>query len=160
MRNDVVSQSHRSKITIFQRSSGSRRSYKTNSMSRVTNNRSHEIQPASLPRQPAEIMASSWKCDAWKRCLLLFYGGGILARRGDLSLNRFAHRMHSRFLEQRTISQDSIYAAAASTKLRSGYPNSFTYFPLSRKYICVDLLSVLSASLFHLLSYFRFFVLL
>lgn len=54
MRNDVVSQSHRSKITIFQRSSGSRRSYKTNSMSRVTNNRSHEIQPASLPRQPAE----------------------------------------------------------------------------------------------------------
>lgn len=160
MCNDVVSQSHRSKITIFQRSSGSRRSYKTNSMSRVTNNRSHEIQPASLPRQPAEIMASSWKCDAWKRCLLLFYGGGILARRGDLSLNRFAHRMHSRFLEQRTISQDSIYAAAASTKRRSGYPNSFTYFPLSRKYICVDLLSVLSAPFFHLLSYFRFFVLL
>lgn len=58
--------------------------------------------------------------DAWKRCLLLFYGGGIPGRRegrrkgggeGDLSLNRFAHRMHSRFLEQRTISQGSIYAA-------------------------------------------------
>lgn len=26
-------------------------------------------------------MASSWKCDAWKRCLLLFYGGGIPGRR-------------------------------------------------------------------------------
>lgn len=39
----------------------------------------------------------------------------------DLSLNRFAHRMHSRFLEQRTISQGSIYAApAASNRGRGG----------------------------------------
>lgn len=60
----------------------------------------------------------------------------------DLSLNRFAHRMHSRFLEQRTISQGSIYAAPAASNRgrgeggrRSAYPNSFTYFPLSRKYI-------------------------
>lgn len=60
----------------------------------------------------------------------------------ELSLNRFAHRMHSRFLEQRTISQGSIYAAPAAWNRRgdgrrSAYPNSFTYFPLSRKYIRV-----------------------
>ena len=115
-------------------------------MSRGTNNRLQEIQPASLPRQPAEIMASSWKCDAWKRCLLLFYGGGILARRGDLSLNRFAHRMHSRFLEQRTISQGSIYAAAVlpPPSVALPAPTRLRIFSLSRKYIYVDLLSVLS----------------
>lgn len=50
--------------------------------------------------------------------------------------------MHSRFLEQRTISQGSIYAAPAAWNRRgdgrrSAYPNSFTYFPLSRKYIRV-----------------------
>ena len=65
---------------------------------------------------------------------------------GDLSLNRFAHRMHSRFLEQRTISQGSIYAAAvASAKRRSlPAPTRLRIFSLSRKYIYVDLLSVLS----------------
>lgn len=100
-------------------------------------------------RRRQEIMASSWKCgDAWKRCLLLFYGGGIAAGEGeeeegcggggDLSLNRFAHRMHSRFLEQRTISQGSIYAGCRLVEtggVALPTPTRLRIFPFPRKYI-------------------------
>lgn len=97
------------------------RSYKTNSVSRVSSayNRSSRRRSCASPSAAGGDNGVELKMlDAWKRCLLLFYGGGIPGRReegrkggGDLSLNRFAHRMHSRFLEQRTISQGSIYAA-------------------------------------------------
>lgn len=141
--------------------------------------RSRIIVPRAAARVPARAAGGDngvelKMLDAWKRCLLLFYGGGIPGRRegrrkgggeGDLSLNRFAHRMHSRFLEQRTISQGSIYAAwnrRGGEGRRSAYPNSFTYFPLSRKYIRV--LSLLSPPspplvswLFHFFSLFLSF---
>lgn len=151
------------------------RSYKTNSVSRVSSayNRSSRRRSCASPSAAGGDNGVELKMlDAWKRCLLLFYGGGIPGRReegrkggGDLSLNRFAHRMHSRFLEQRTISQGSIYAAwnrRGGEGRRSAYPNSFTYFPLSRKYIRV--LSLLSPPspplvswLFHFFSLFLSF---
>lgn len=84
---------------------------------------------------------------------------------GDLSLNRFAHRMHSRFLEQRTISQGSIYAGCrlvetggvalpTPTRLR------IFHFPVNTFRVLSPSFPPLVSWLFHFsLSFFLFFFL-
>lgn len=155
------------------------RSYKTNSVSRVSSayNRSSRRRSCASPSAAGGDNGVELKMlDAWKRCLLLFYGGGIPGRReggrkggrgrGGGPLVKPICTSDALSIPRTADNFTGLYLRCLEPKggegRRSAYPNSFTYFPLSRKYIRV--LSLLSPPspplvswLFHFFSLFLSF---